>query len=66
MQNQGILLLKGMKIPDWKALNGTAPLSAFWAAYDNPKIRNYKKEDIALIPYGSTTFRITEFPMYNF
>jgi DUF1680 family protein len=59
------LRLKGIQIPEWNEVNGAPIFPAFWAARNNPKFKNYKMEEITLIPYGSTTLRITEFPTYD-
>ena len=59
------LKLKGIKVPEWKEVKGAPVFPAFWAAWDNPEFQDYKVEEITLVPYGSTTLRITEFPTYT-
>ncbi|MFT6994098.1 MAG: DUF1680 family protein [Sediminicola sp.] len=63
LQNAPIALkMKGIRIPEWTAVNGVPNLPAFWGPYsaDNGTI-----EDIILVPYGCTTLRISQFPTYN-
>ena len=56
------LKIRGMKIPEWKLTNGAPYFPAFWGGYagDRPA-----PERITLVPYGCTTLRITEFPVYD-
>ena len=59
--------MTGVKIPEWKEVNGAPVFPAFWDGYywDGDFGEGIKKEKIALVPYGCTTLRITEFPTYN-
>lgn len=56
------LQMRGMKIPEWKLTNSAPYFPAFWGGYtgERPPI-----EEITLVPYGCTTLRITEFPVYD-
>ncbi|MCB0628760.1 MAG: glycoside hydrolase family 127 protein [Lewinella sp.] len=56
------LKIKGMKIPDWKLTNGAPYFPAFWGRYSGDP---QPIEEITLVPYGCTTLRITEFPVYD-
>lgn len=56
------LKLKGVQIDEWKAVNGVPLLPAFWGAPPQPL---NKQTEITLIPYGCSTLRITEFPVYG-
>jgi hypothetical protein len=56
---------KGQRIPDWKLQGGWAgELSTEERAWSDPArpITTQPVEDIALLPYGCTNLRITEFP----
>lgn len=53
------LKLKGMQIPEWKTIDA-API--FPDILHSLELDNYNINDITLVPYGTTTLRITEFP----
>ncbi|UJH67845.1 beta-L-arabinofuranosidase domain-containing protein [Allomuricauda sp. SCSIO 65647] len=59
--------LTGVKVPEWKEVNGAPVFPGFWDGYywDGDYGEGIKKEKIVLVPYGCTTLRITEFPTYN-
>lgn len=64
LQNTPIeLKLKGVQIPEWIDVNGAPVFSAFWGHYRQDN--KYQVQEITLVPYGTTTLRITEFPTYN-
>lgn len=56
------LKMKGFKVPEWKLVNGAPIFPGFWGRYnaDDAVI-----DEIILVPYGCTTLRITEFPVYS-
>jgi len=55
------LKMKGIQLPEWK-LHQSAPLfPAWWGNRD----QNFDSKEITLVPYGCTTLRITEFPVYD-
>ena len=56
------LKMKGLKIPEWKLVNGAPVFPAFWGDYS---AGNIAINEITLVPYGCTTLRITEFPVYS-
>lgn len=56
------LKVKAMKVPEWKLTNGTPYFPGFWGNYAK---QAQAVETITLVPYGCTTLRITEFPVYN-
>lgn len=63
LENAPITLkMRGMKVPEWKLTNGAPYFPGFWGRYPkaDPQI-----EEITLVPYGCTTLRITEFPVYD-
>ena len=56
---------RGRRLPNWKIVNGwageIAPADQAWADPARP-VSDQPVEPIALIPYGCTNIRITEFP----
>ncbi|MCK5442958.1 MAG: glycoside hydrolase family 127 protein, partial [Maribacter sp.] len=61
------LRMKGVQLPQWKSVNGNPVFPGFWGSYyqkegfqNKPAVR-----PITLVPYGCTTLRITEFPVYD-
>jgi uncharacterized protein len=56
------LVMRGIDLPEWKLLNGAPQFPAWWGGRNEKKI---SFEDITLVPYGCTTLRITEFPVYD-
>ena len=56
------LKMRGVKIPEWKAVNGVPFFPAWWGSRDEDKT---EFEEITLVPYGCTELRITEFPVYG-
>lgn len=56
------LKVRGIRLPDWK-LHHSAPLfPAWWGGRKDPEPSS---REITLVPYGCTTLRITEFPVYG-
>ena len=56
------LRMRGIQLPDWKLVNSTPVFPAWWGGRSEDTI---DFEDITLVPYGCTTLRITEFPVYG-
>jgi DUF1680 family protein len=56
------LKMRGIQLPDWTLSNSAPVLPAWWGGR---KMENIEFKEITLVPYGCTTLRITEFPVYN-
>lgn len=57
---------RGVPYPDWNLVNGLPVFPAWWGDEGwFPKDQEVPIDDIILIPYGATTLRITEFPVYG-
>ncbi|MEX1239726.1 MAG: beta-L-arabinofuranosidase domain-containing protein [Cyclobacteriaceae bacterium] len=56
------LRMRGIALPEWK-LHHSAPLFPAW--WGNRGDEKFASREITLVPYGCTTLRITEFPVYD-
>ncbi len=56
------LKMRGVQLPDWKLVNSAPVFPAWWGGRRDTLV----SKEITLVPYGCTTLRITEFPVYNF
>lgn len=56
------LKTRGVLLPEWKLHNGAPLLPASWG---RRHVEEIPFQDITLVPYGCTTLRITEFPVYD-
>ena len=61
------LRIKGVQLPQWKSVNGNPVFPAFWgSSYHKDRYPGESKATtLTLVPYGCTTLRITEFPVYS-
>ena len=57
------LKMKGLKVPEWKAVSGIPYFPSFWGKYSGDTTGNI--QEITLVPYGCTTLRISQFPTYT-
>ncbi len=55
---------RGVDFPEWTLQNGIPTFPAWWGTSGDRKAQA-KFEDIILVPYGTTTLRITEFPVFD-
>ena len=56
------LKMRAIQLPEWKIHNGAPLFPAWWG---NRKSKDFSTREITLVPYGCTTLRITEFPVYD-
>lgn len=55
---------KGVEIPEWTTVNGVPVFPAWWGRRQK-SVEASRVKDITLVPYGATTLRITEFPVFQ-
>lgn len=59
------LKARGIQLPEWQLSPDGLPLfPAWWGPRDTPEDK-IDFDEITLVPYGCTTLRITEFPVYG-
>ena len=56
---------RGIQLPDWKNVNGLPRYPGWWGNHKGVAEEDISFTDITLVPYGCTTLRITEFPVYS-
>lgn len=55
---------RGIQLAEWKLVNGLPVFPAWWGGRGNGE-EDIQFKEITLVPYGCTTLRITEFPVYG-
>lgn len=55
------LKMRGIRLTEWKLHHSAPVFPAWWGKRDD----DFESEEITLVPYGCTTLRITEFPVYG-
>ncbi len=58
------LQARGIRLPEWKLVDGRPVFPAWWGGIDVEE-EEIPFSEITLVPYGCTTLRITEFPVYG-
>ncbi len=59
------LKVRGVSLPEWKlSSDGLPSFTAWWGPRNTPE-EDIDFKEITLVPYGCTTLRITEFPVYG-
>lgn len=53
---------RGVQLPEWQLTNGAPHFPAWWGSRSGEEAA---VQEITLVPYGCTTLRITEFPVYG-
>ena len=56
---------RGIQIPEWKLANGLPTFPAWWGHSSELLEEEIPLIEMILVPYGCTTLRITEFPVYG-
>ncbi len=56
---------RGVELPEWQLHHGLPVFPAWWGTNQKRATQPPAFEQITLVPYGATTLRITEFPVYN-
>ncbi|MGI9543304.1 MAG: beta-L-arabinofuranosidase domain-containing protein, partial [Cyclobacteriaceae bacterium] len=55
---------RGIQLAEWKLVNGLPVFPAWWGGRGDAE-EDIQFKEITLVPYGCTTLRITEFPVYG-
>ena len=58
------LKARGIQLPEWKLVDGLPIFPAWWGGRAGEE-EDIPFSEIILVPYGCTTLRITEFPVYG-
>ena len=56
------IMARGVQLPEWQLTNGAPHFPAWWGGRAGEEA---DVQEITLVPYGCTTLRITEFPVYG-